>query len=130
MFFIERLGRICVRGNTLEARYIDKCFLPVRMRSLGNFAQRFQFFFRVKQAFIAARNIVIYFDAIDATLIRLTNNRLGARPGQRIRCNADLAQPRSRVSVVCATGSLRGRILGEGIMRESDRRRSANNDIR
>ncbi len=72
----QRVLPICIFRDAFKTCDIDECLIAMPMRSGGYQANCFQFLFRIKQAFVSTRNVVVDFDAVNATGFCLTHNRV------------------------------------------------------
>ena len=85
-----------VQRDTLRARDIDEGLVMVPVRRGSDTANGFQLFFRVLQAFVAARYVVVYLNAVNAGGLCLAHDLLCIIERQRIGGDSHLRQPASR----------------------------------
>ena len=94
MIFGHRVWNlIAVRGDALRSRDIDERMVPNLVRRLCHIVNCLQLRLRMHEAFIAPRNIVIYFDPGNVAGLCFVHDLLGVSALQPVSANANVVGP-------------------------------------
>src|SRR5882724_7359306 len=94
MIFRHRMrSLVAISRDAFRARDVDESIVARMMRCLSHCTNGRKLFFRAKEAFIASRNVVIYFDAEYVTFLGSADDLIRIASLEPIRADADVVAP-------------------------------------